>query len=130
MIMVFSIMLMMTTGDTSNSTSGQSAPQKQENSGRSGIAAVSEGHLGKLAKKDGRLRLIFGKKSYDPQRDVENLESDKCIRVVRNDETGRNRKILYIEEDTENHVLLAEYLTAFQHLSHQGIDVAFAERIK
>lgn len=130
MIMVFSIMLLMTTGETSNSTSGQSAPQKQENSGRSGIAAVSEGHLGKLAKKEGRLRLIFGEKSYDPRKDVKHLESDNCIRVVRDDETGRNRKVLYIEEDTENQVLLAEYLTAFQYLSRQGIDVAFAERIK
>jgi hypothetical protein len=127
--MVFSFMLLMTTGERKSTMPGQTAPQQHETSGRSLLAAVPLEKIARLARKDGSLYLKFGNEFYHPGRDVDQLEKDHRI-VLLSDKDGRQKRVLYLEEDKTNKVLLAEYLEAFQHLSLKGIGVAFAERIK
>lgn len=127
--MVFSFMLLMTTGERKSTIPGQTGPQQHDAIGRSLLAAVPLEKIGRLAKKDGSLYLKFGSEFYHPGRDVDRLEKDDRIALI-SDKDGRQRRVLYLEEDKANKVLLAEYLEAFQHLSLRGIGVAFAERIK
>ena len=108
---------------------GQTAPQQHDTSGRSLLAAVPLEKIARLAKKDGSLYLKFGSVFYHPERDVGRLEKDHRIALI-SDKDGRQKRVLYLEEDKANKVLLSEYLEAFQHLSLKGIGVAFAERIK
>lgn len=129
LIMVFSFMLLMTTGERKSTIPGQTGPQQHNAIGRSLLAAVPLEKIGRLAKKDGSLYLKFGSEFYHPGRDVDRLEKDDRIALI-SDKDGRQRRVLYLEEDKANKVLLAEYLEAFQHLSLRGIGVAFAERIK
>jgi len=127
--MVFSFMLLMTTGEGKNVIPGQTAPQQHDTTGRSLLAAVPLEKIARLAKKDGSLYLRFGSDFYHPGRDVDRLEKDHRIALI-SDKDGRQKRVLYLEEDKTNKVLLTEYLAAFQHLSLKGIGVAFAERIK
>jgi len=127
--MVFSFMLLMTTGEKKSTIPGQTAPQQHNTIGRSLLAAVPLEKIARLAKKDGSLYLKFGSTLYHPDRDVDRLENDHRIALI-SDKDGRRKRVLYLEEDRTNKVLLAEYLDAFQHLSLRGIDVAFAERVK
>ena len=127
--MVFSFMLLMTTGEKKSTIPGQTAPQQHNTIGRSLLAAVPLEKIARLAKKDGRLYLKFGSTLYHPDRDVDRLEKDHRIALI-SDKDGRWKRVLYLEEDRTNKVLLAEYLDAFQHLSLRGIGVAFAERVK
>jgi len=129
LIMVFSFMLLMTTGEKKSTIPGQTAPQQHNTIGRSLLAAVPLEKIARLAKKDGRLYLKFGSTLYHPDRDVDRLEKDHRIALI-SDKDGRWKRVLYLEEDRTNKVLLAEYLDAFQHLSLRGIGVAFAERVK
>lgn len=129
LIMVFSFMLLMTTGEKKSTIPGQTAPQQHNTIGRSLLAAVPLEKIARLAKKDGSLYLKFGSTLYHPDRDVDRLENDHRIALI-SDKDGRRKRVLYLEEDRTNKVLLAEYLDAFQHLSLRGIDVAFAERVK
>jgi hypothetical protein len=128
--MVFSFMLLMSTDDCRNTMAGQTGPRKQsQNPSNSTLAAVSTNKIGRMAKQNGRLYLVFGKSFYDPKKDLELLEKDQRITII----TGKDnveRKLLYLEEEKDNPVLLTEYLDAFQHLSSHGISVAFAERVK
>ena len=98
---------------------GQTAPQQHETSGRSLLAAVPLEKIARLAKKDGSLYLKFGSEFYHPGRDVDRLENDDRIAII-SDKDGRQKRVLYLEEDKTNKVLLAEYLEAFQPLSVQG----------
>jgi hypothetical protein len=129
LIMVFSFMLLMTTSERQSTLPGQKGPQQSEDSGRSRLAAVSTDKIAQLVKKDGRLWLRFGNDAYDPVWDMGRLEEDQRIAVI-TETDGRQQRVLYLEEDRTNTVLLAEYLAAFQHLNRHGIGVAFAERIK
>jgi hypothetical protein len=129
LIMVFSFMLLMTTGERQHTIPGQTGPQQHEDAGRSRLASVSLEKIAQLAKRDGRLCLRFGNESYDPARDMDRLEKDQRIALITGRD-GRQQRVLYLEEDKTNKVLLAEYLEAFQHLNRRGIGVAFAERIK
>jgi hypothetical protein len=127
--MVFSFMLLMTTGERKSTMPGQTAPQQHSTTGRALLAAVPLEKIAKLARKGGNLYLKFGNEFYHPERDVDRLEKDHRIALI-SDKDGRHKRVLYLEEDKTNKVLLAEYLEAFQHLSLKGIGVAFAERIK
>ena len=127
--MVFSFMLLMTTGERQNTIPGQESPQQHEHPGQSRLAAVPVEKIAKLARKDGRLYLKFGNDYYHPEQDVHRLLEDQRIALIL-EKDGRQKRVLYLEEDKSNNVLLAEYLEAFQHLSLKGIGVAFAERIK
>jgi len=129
LIMIFSFMLLMTTEERRNSIPGQEGPQKHDATGRSVLTAVPVEKIGQLAKKDGQLYLKFGKELYHPGRDLNRLKEERRISVV-SDKDGRQNRVLYLEEEKANKVLLAEYLAAFQYLSQQGIGVAFAERVK
>jgi len=129
LIMVFSFMLLMTTGERKSTMPGQTGPQKHDATGRSRLAAVPLEKIAKLARKGGNLYLKFGNEFYHPDRDVDRLEKDHRIALI-SDKDGRQKRVLYLEEDKTNKVLLAEYLEAFQHLSLKGIGVAFAERVK
>ena len=129
LIMVFSFMLLMTTEERLNSISGQKGPERQTAAGHSKLAAVSGKKIGRLTKKDGELYLAFGREFYHPRKDLGRLEKDQRVSAI-TDEAGRQKKVLYLEEDRANKVLLTEYLTAFQNLSNQGISIAFAERVK
>ena len=128
-MMVFSFMLLMTTGERQGTISGQTGPQQHNDSGRSRLASVSLEKIARLGKKDGRLFLRFGNESYDPARDLDRLLKDDRIALMTGTD-GQQQQVLYLEEDKSNKVLLAEYLEAFQYLSRRGIGVAFAERIK
>lgn len=108
---------------------GQTGPQQHENAGRSRLAAVSLDKIAQLSKKDGRLYLRFGNDSYDPVHDMDRLERDQRVALL-TETDGQQKRVLYLEEDRNHRVLLAEYLEAFQHLNRRGIGVAFAERIK
>ncbi|MBC8466311.1 MAG: hypothetical protein H8D55_00585 [Deltaproteobacteria bacterium] len=127
--MVFSFMLLMTAGERKSTMPGQTGPQQHDAIGRSLLAAVPLEKIAKLAKENGSLYLRFGSTLYHPGRDVDRLEKDQRIALI-SDKDGRQKRVLYLEEDKTNKVLLAEYLNAFQHLSLKGIGVAFAERIK
>lgn len=127
--MVFSFMLLMTTGERKSTMPGQTAPQQHSTTGRALLAAVPLEKIAKLARKGGNLYLKFGNEFYHPDRDVDRLEKDHRIALI-SDKDGRQKRVLYLEEDKTNKVLLAEYLEAFQHLSLKGIGVAFAERVK
>ena len=129
LIMVFSFMLLMTTGEKKRTIPGQTAPQQHDTTGRSLLTAVPLEKIAKLAKENGILYLRFGSTLYHPERDVGRLEKDHRIALI-SDKDGRQKRVLYLEEDRTNKVLLAEYLEAFQHLSLKGIGVAFAERVK
>ena len=129
LIMVFSFMLLMTTEERRDSIPGQAGPQKHDATGRSALTAVPVEKIGRLEKKGDQLYLKFGKEFYHPGRDVNRLKKDQRISVFP-DKDGRQKHVLYLEEEKANKVLLAEYLTAFQYLSRQGIGVAFAERVK
>ena len=85
--------------------------------------------IARLTKRNGRLYLKFSHETYDPVRDINRLESDHRF-VVISETDGQQKRVLYLEEEKTNKVLLAEYLEAFQHLNRKGIGVAFAERIK
>ena len=108
---------------------GQTAPQQHETTGRSLLTAVPREKIARLARKEGNLYLKFGNEFYHPERDVGRLENDHRIALI-SDKNGRQKRVLYLEEDKTNKVLLAEYLEAFQHLSLKGIGMAFAERVK
>ncbi len=108
---------------------GQTAPQQHSTTGRALLAAIPLEKIAKLARKGGNLYLKFGNEFYHPDRDVDRLEKDHRIALI-SDKDGRQKRVLYLEEDKTNKVLLAEYLEAFQHLSLKGIGVAFAERVK
>ena len=129
LIMVFSFMLLMTTGEKKSTIPGQASPQRHEHPGRSRLAAVPLEKIAKLARKNGRLYLKFGNVFYHPEQDVHRLLVDHRIALVPQKDGGQKR-VLYLEEEKSTRVLLAEYLAAFQYLSHEGIGVAFAERIK
>jgi len=129
MTMVFSFMLLIASTKPQNPVSGQTAPEQNDASGRSTLASVSFEKIGRLARKDNQLFLVFGKEPYHPKKDLNRLEQDGRIAVVQ-DSHGGKKKFIYIEEDRSNSVLLSEYLSAFQYLSRQGIGVAFAKRIK
>ena len=129
MIMVFSFMLLMTTGEKKSTIPGQASPQRHEHPGRSRLAAVPLEKIATLARKNGRLYLKFGNDFYSPEKDVQRLLEDQRIALIPQKDGGQKR-VLYLEEDKSTRVLLAEYLEAFQYLSLKGIGVAFAERIK
>jgi len=127
--MVFSFMLLMTTEERRSAVDGQTGPKSQRVSGRSSLTAVPFGKLGRLIKKDNQIYLAFGKALYHPQNDIHLMEKDQRISTVSRAD-GQDQKMLYLEEDRGQRVLLAEYLNAFQYLSRKGIGVAFAERVR
>ena len=129
LIMVFSFMLLMTTGEKNSTIPGQAGPEHHETTGRSRLAAVPVEKIAILAMKDGRLYLKFGSTFYHPEQDVDRLLKDNRIALIPGKD-GREKRILYLEEDKTQQVLLTEYLEAFQHLSLKGIGVAFAEKVK
>ena len=127
--MVFSFMLLMTTGERQPSLPGQTGPQQTGEAGRSRLAVVPPEQIARLSKADGRLWLRFDHDAYDPVREMDRIEKDQRIALITGAD-GREQRVLYLEDDRSNQVLLAEYLEAFQHLNRRGIGVAFAERIK
>ena len=129
MTMVFSFMLLIASTKTQSSVSGQSAPEQKDTSAHSTLASVSFEKIGRLAKKDNQLFMVFGKEAYHPKKDLKRLEQDGRISVMP-DARGGEKRLVYIEEDRSNSVLLSEYLSAFQYLSRQGIGVAFAKKVK
>ena len=129
MTMVFSFMLLVASGSPRNTVSGQTAPDRRDLSGRSTLTTVSAEKIGRLVKENSQLLLVYGNEKYRPHSDIQKLERDEHIALVK-DDRGEEKKVLYIEEDHSNAVLLSEYLSAFQYLSRQGIGVAFAKRVK
>lgn len=122
-------MLLMSTGEKKRTIPGQTATQQHGTTGRSLLAAVPLEKIARLARENGSLYLKFDSTLYHPDRDVDRLEKDHRIALI-SDKDGRQKRVLYLEEDRSNKVLLAEYLEAFQRLSLKGIGVAFAERVK
>ena len=128
MIMVFCFMLMMAAHDATQSVEGQQSPEKQDSAASSSMAQVSVESIGQLVKKKGEIYIQYGEVLYSPKKDVAQMETDGRVMTI-TDKNGVEKKVLYIEETNDQQVLLTEYLSAFQHLSKNGIGVAFAERI-
>jgi hypothetical protein len=128
MIMVFCFMLMMAAHEVTQSMQGQESPEKQQAAGSSSLAAVSEKNIGRLMKKDSRIYLRYGDQLYSPEKDIDKLTADGHVLTLK-DKDDVEKQMLFIEETNDQQVLLTEYLFAFQHLSADGVGVAFAERV-
>lgn len=96
--------------------------------GSSNLVKVRGGEIGKLAKKQGVLCLVFGGKMYRPDEDLKLLEQKGIVKTIK-DEMGKETKMIYIEEDPQSRIYLREYLEAFRELSDQGIDISFIRRV-
>jgi hypothetical protein len=120
-MMVFSFMLLMSMEERYQKQVERKAPEtRQSDAGRSSLVELEPTGLGRLRKKGDQLYLVFGDHWYDPQADFGGLETDGRIM------NGAEGKTLYLFEEKGNQVYLGEYLVAFEFLSRQGINVAFA----
>lgn len=126
MITVFSVM-MLKTAEHNIGGAERDSPHRAQ-AGANGLASVASDRIGRLEQRGGELVLVFGQAAYVPQRDLQRMEREGCIAVVRGDD-GQEKKILYLEEDRQGGVLLGEYLEAFEKLNRAGIGVAFVEKV-
>jgi hypothetical protein len=124
LIMVFSFMLLMS---FEQAGSAQKAPES-EKSGTSSLTTISKDNIASLEEIDSKIFLRFGKDLYDPENDLEKLEQDKKIVVVKQD--GREeQRFLYIEKKNQEDISLFEYLETFKRLSQKNISIAFAQEV-
>ncbi|MCD6292480.1 MAG: hypothetical protein J7M09_03365 [Deltaproteobacteria bacterium] len=128
LIMVFSFMLLMTTEERRTHPSGQKAPQSSK-VGYSQIAEVDPVNIGRLEKDEQGLILIFGDQIYHPLQDLKLLTADGRITVSQQG-YGSGERTLYLAADNAQKVSLVEYLKAFSWLGEQGINIAFADKVR
>lgn len=124
LIMVFSFMLLMSFDEKG---SAQKAPESKK-SGTSTLTTISKDNIATLEEIDSKIFLRFGKDLYDPENDLEKLEQDKKIVVVKQD--GREeQRFLYIEKKNQEDISLFEYLETFKRLSQKNISIAFVREV-
>jgi len=128
LIMVFSFMLLMTTEERHAHRAQSPAPQTLK-AGRSEMASVRTTNIGRLEKRGGGLVLLFAGQAYDPVKDFARLEKDGRITATPGPD-GKPRRTIYLDAGDADLVSLAEYLETFRFLGEQGVNVAFAERVK
>jgi len=127
MIMIFCFMLMMATHEIVQGVKGQDSPAKQEAAAGSSLAHVNVEGIGRLLKQGNDIFIAYGDHHYSPKTDLEAMRADGRVMTLPGKD-GKDKQVLYIEETSDQQVLLTEYLEAFGYLSRQGIGVAFAER--
>ena len=124
LIMVFSFMLIMSSEQTG---SAQKAPHSEKR-GTSGFTAISQKNIASLEKIDSKIFLRFGSELYNPEHDLEKLEKDKRIVIVK--KTGeKEQKFLYIKKKDQEDISLFEYLETFKKISQKNISIAFAREV-
>lgn len=124
LIMVFSFMLLMS---FEQAGSARKAPES-EKSGTSTLTTISKDNIATLEEINSKIFLRFGKDLYDPENDLEKLEQDKKIVVVKQD--GREeQRFLYIEKKNQEDISLFEYLETFKRLSQKNISIAFTREV-
>ena len=101
---------------------------KEVSRGKSSLVTLKNQEIGTLIKEDGTIYLRFGDTSYRPETDAALLEEAGILKQVERD--GKVVKTLYIEEDSRSRIYLKEYLDTFSTLSEQGIDIAFAKKVR
>ena len=127
-IMIFTFMVLISTSRNDEGLPGHRSPQKHELKDGASLMTMSNSKLGRLEKKDDKLFLRFGSELYDPA-DIERLQKDGRVSETKGDD-GKGKPMLFLQEDKENSIYLAEYLSTFQMLGNKGIGIAFVERIK
>ena len=128
LIMVFSFMLLMTTEERHSRRHDQKAPQSLK-AARSQVSEVSPAGIGRLEKGDQGIVLVFEGQRYQPWQDIDRLTADGRITISQRADGGSDRT-LYLAVDNAQEFSLAEYLAAFSFLGEQGINVAFAEKVR
>ncbi len=124
LIMVFSFMLLMSSEQTGST---QKAPDSKKG-GTSTLTTISKDNIAILEEIDSKIFLRFGKKLYDPENDIEKLEQDKKIVIVKQ-EGKEEQRFLYIEKKNQEDISLFEYLETFKKLSQKNISIAFAQEV-
>ncbi|MBN2705712.1 MAG: hypothetical protein JXR89_04640 [Deltaproteobacteria bacterium] len=128
LVMVFTFMLLMTTEERRSREAELKAPRSHQ-TGNSRFAAVENHKIGHLEKNGSEIKLVFAGRSYHPWRDLKALREDGRISRLKQAEGGEE-EVIYLAADNINHVSLAEYFTAFRYLGEQGINIAFAEKLR
>lgn len=126
-MLIFSFVILITYEEKVRRQTIQESP-KEVSQGKSSLVTLKNKEIGKLIKRDGRIYLLFGEKSYQPDKDIASLEKAGIIKKIQKE--GKETSVLYIEEDPQSRIYLKEYLETFAALSDQGIDIAFARKVK
>lgn len=126
-MLIFSFVILLTYEQKVRRQAIQESP-KEVSQGRSSLVTLKNKEIGKLIKRDGNIYLLFGEKSYQPDKDIASLEKAGIIKKIQKE--GKDTKVLYIEEEPQSRIYLREYLETFATLSDQGIDIAFARKVK
>jgi len=126
-MLIFSFVILLTYEQKVRRQTIQKSPE-EVSQGRSSLVTLKNKEIGKLIKRDGIIYLLFGEKSYRPDTDIASLEKEGILKTIQRD--GKEAKMLYIEEEPQSRIYLKEYLETFAALSDQGIDIAFARKVK
>ena len=126
-MLIFSFVILLTYEQKVRKKTLQESP-KEVSQGKSSLVTLKNEEIGKLVKQDGTIYLQFGETSYRPDTDVALLEESGILKRIQRD--GKEAQMLYIEEDPQSRIYLKEYLETFAALSDQGIDIAFAKKIR
>ncbi|RJQ48787.1 MAG: hypothetical protein C4530_24135 [Desulfobacteraceae bacterium] len=126
--LIFCIMFV-TADKLQNALSQQPGPEKTSLPVSTTLSTIPSDKLGRLVKESGTVFLVYGITRYRPAQDAGKLEADSRI-VKITDAKGAEKKMLYLEAEPSNRVLLSEYLSAFGDLGSSGIGITFAEKIK
>ncbi|MBW1854370.1 MAG: hypothetical protein JRF49_11485 [Deltaproteobacteria bacterium] len=126
-MLIFSFVILLTYEQKVRRQTIRKSPE-EVSQGRSSLVTLKNKEIGKLIKRDGRIYLLFGEKSYRPDTDIASLEKEGIVKTIQRD--GKEAKMLYIEEEPRSRIYLREYLETFSALSDQGIDIAFARKVK
>ncbi len=101
---------------------------REVSQGRSSLVTLKNKEIGRLVKRNGKIYLLFGEKSYRPDTDLNLLEKLGIIKKIQKE--GKESRVLYIAEEPQSRIYLNEYLETFAALSDQGIDIAFARKVR
>ena len=126
-MLIFSFVILLTYEQKLKGETIQKSPE-EVSPGHSSLITLKTKEIGSLIKRDGRICLRFGNHLYYPDTEIALLEKDGIIKEVSRD--GKKSKVIYIVEDPKSRIYLREYLETFAALSNQGIDIAFARKIK
>ncbi|MEA3465668.1 MAG: hypothetical protein U9R29_06640 [Thermodesulfobacteriota bacterium] len=129
LMVIFVFVLLMTLHQVQGATEQTTAPTTNQPQENSLVKSINQQQFGVLVKVDDQLVLQFGDQYFRPQQDLEQLLASPYL-LSETDATGHERKVLYLDADHGQQVLLTEYLSSFQSLSRAGIDVAFAKRME
>ncbi len=126
-MLIFSFIILLTYEQKVRREAVQQSPT-EISQGSSSLITLNTGQIGRLVKREEKVCLLFGEKTYFPDTDIAVMEKDGIIKQV--SRNGRKAKVLYLKEDPRSSIYLKEYLETFSALSQHGIDIAFARQMK